>query len=244
MVRFIPFRTALAIGAALFAVGPAAAQYYPASGWYRGGPVVGYTVRASGIYGGPVLPAGPGGFEYYYPGRPIVTVADPWGRVADVPLRPKVLYYSDQFLTPHGTFYPRSVTVIPDDRRPRTTSSSPPPTYYTPPASSREEIPAPKAQRPAAREGAPPPKAQPPSEGLPPLPPLPGQPAKSAPPNLPIPKASNPDRPAGPALPTVPDLPRLPDVPAVPGGAKPAGDKVPNLGPAPLDTAPPPRPGK
>jgi hypothetical protein len=57
-----------------------------------------------------------------------------------------------------------------------------------------------------------------------------------------------PDRPKRSGGPTVPELPRLPDVPTVPTAAKPAADKPaaekgPNLGPAPMDAAPP-RPAK
>jgi hypothetical protein len=267
MLRFLTTRTALAVAGAFALVSPAVAQYYPIGGWYRSGPAAGYTVRAWGVYGGPGLPPGPGGYEAYYPGRPIVTVADPWGRVADVPLRPKVLYYSDQFLTPHGSFYPTSIVVIPNDRRPRTVTPAPS-ASSTPPPVSREAIPAPKVERPAAREGAPPPKAQPPSGSLPPPPPAPARtaplppvppvsdrPPKAMPPD-PIPKATDPDRPAPPAapvasdrprssdVPAVPALPRLPDVPAKPGPAQPATDRVPNLGPSPTDAPPPPRPGK
>ncbi|HKB02625.1 MAG TPA: hypothetical protein VKD90_10420, partial [Gemmataceae bacterium] len=162
MRQHTPSRSALVLGAALVFAGPAAAQFYPAGGWYRSGPPAGYTVRAWGLYGGQVLPPGLGTYEAYYSGRPIVTVTDPWGRVANVPLRPKVLYYSDQILTPNGSFYPTTVVVIPDARRPRSIPAAS--RVYTPPA-------------PVVREGAPPPKPQPPAANLPqattPEPPLP-----------------------------------------------------------------------
>src|SRR5687768_10706089 len=97
---------ALVLGATLVAATPAAAQFYPAGGWYRPGPSTGYWVQSSGYYNGPGPAPWPGRYEAYYGGRPLVTVTDPWGRIADVPLRPKVLYYSDQLLTPGGGFYP------------------------------------------------------------------------------------------------------------------------------------------
>jgi hypothetical protein len=232
-------RTALVLGATLVTAGPGAAQYYPVGGWYRSGPPAGYTVRAWGFYGGQVLPPGPGAYEAYYPGRPIVTVTDPWGRVADVPLRPKVLYYSDQILTPHGSFYPTSIVVIPDDRRPRVVPAAP--RVSSPPVPAREGAPPPK---PPPAAGLPPPPPAPARETpLPPLPPLPDRAAKPLAPDRPIPRVVDPGRPADATLPAVPELPKLPDVPAVPGGAKPAGDKVPNLGPSPMD-APLPRPAK
>jgi hypothetical protein len=231
-------RTALVLGAALAAAGPAAAQFYPVGGWYRSGPPAGYTVRAWGLYGGEVLPPGLGAYEAYYSGRPIVTVTDPWGRTANVPLRPKVLYYSDQLLTPHGSFYPTSVVVMPDDRRPRSA-----------PAASRVYAP----PTPVVREGSPPPKAQPPAAKLPPAPtrepplppmPLPDREPKPLPPEPPNPKAAGPDRRGDSAIPAVPALPKLPDVPPAPDRPKSAGDKVPNLGPAPMDAVLPPRPAK
>jgi hypothetical protein len=232
-------RTALVLGAALAAAGPAAAQLYPVGGWYRSGPTAGYTVRAWGLYGGEVLPPGLGAYEAYYPSRPIVTVTDPWGRLANVPLRPKVLYYSDQLLTPRGSFYPTSVVVMPDDRRPRLVPAAPRVSF---------------APAPVVREGSAPTKAQPPAANLspaptrePPLPPptpLPDREPKVLTPEPPDLKAAGPDRPGNSALPAVPALPKLPDVPPAPDRPKPAADRVPKLGPTPLDAVPPPRPAK
>src|SRR5262245_16827150 len=62
--------------------GPAAAQPPP----------VGYRVNSWGYYDR--LPfATPLGSTYSYTeGRPVMSYVDPWGRVVDMPLRPKVFY--------------------------------------------------------------------------------------------------------------------------------------------------------
>ncbi|HKB05163.1 MAG TPA: hypothetical protein VKD90_23260 [Gemmataceae bacterium] len=112
----ISAQAALAVGAVLIAASPAAAQNYPPNGWYRTEPLTGYSVRRFGYYDSVVLPPGPGGYGAYYIGRPFVTTIDPWGVIAEVPLRPKVLYYSDRILTPYGSYYPVSISVIPDNR--------------------------------------------------------------------------------------------------------------------------------
>src|SRR5262249_20053031 len=124
---------ALVVGAVLIAASPAAAQYLPPNGWYRPDAAPGYVVRGFGYFDAYPL-AGPGDYEAYYAGRPFVTTIDPWGVVADVPLRPKVLYYSDRILTPYGSFYPVSIAKIPDNRprpvpQPQLTESVPLPKF-------------------------------------------------------------------------------------------------------------------
>jgi hypothetical protein len=230
MIRQLGIYLALAFSASLIFPAAAAAQYYPPNGWYRYGPPTGYWVRGSGYYDGSVVPPGYGPLESYHAGRPWVTVADPWGRVADVPLRPKVLYYSDQFVTPYGGFYPTHVVVIPDDRRP------PARTYYRPaPASPPAATPKPSVELPRA----PIPPAAPPKPATDPASRLGPAPAET--PKTVIPPATAPEpRPVSepPKLPVVPALPRLPDVPSLPGAApKPAG-KAPKLGPAPANSHP------
>jgi hypothetical protein len=209
MLRHLPLRTALAIGFALFFVGPAAAQYYPSGGWYRSASPGGYWVRSYGYYDGYHSPPGYGGYETYYAGRPFVTVADPWGRVADVPLRPKVLYYSDQLVTPYGGFYPTHIVVMPNDRRPVPSRSS----YTPPPAVST-------APPPAATLPGPAPAKMP----IPPAADLDPRPAAEAP-----------QLPAVPELPRLPDVASVPGSAPAPKKV----NTVPNLGPTPLDTTRP-----
>ena len=81
-------------------------------------PPRGYWVNSTGYYGQfPYPPVHGGRFEYSN-GRPSVLVQDPSGAVVQMPLRPKVLYYSNPLVTPEGYYYPTSISVIPDDRRP------------------------------------------------------------------------------------------------------------------------------
>jgi hypothetical protein len=184
---------ALAVGAFLIAASPAAAQYYPPNGWYRTEPLTGYSVRSFGYYDGYPLPAGPGGYEAYYAGRPFVTTVDPWGVAADVPLRPKVLYYSDRILTPHGSFYPTSIAVIPTNRPPLVRVEPVLPVEVPAPAQ-----PARPVELPTFRYD-------------------PGTPTKPAPEPL-MPRATDLDPPPVPAVPKLPDLPPIPKAPK-PGAA-------------------------
>jgi hypothetical protein len=183
------------VGAVLLMAGPVAAQYYPPNGWYRPDAAPGYVVRGFGYYDGYVL-AGPGGYEAYYAGVPIVTTLDPWGRVADVPLRPKVLYYSDRIMTPYGPYYPVSIAMIPDDRprpRPEPPRTEALPTFRYDPGTPAKPAPPPAPLMPRAAEldvTAPPRPA--PATPLPPVPKLPDLPA--------IPDAPKPGANDGPKL--------------------------------------------
>jgi hypothetical protein len=89
-----------------------------AAGAAMADPPRGYWVNSSGYYDQfPYPPAYAGRFQYSTD-RPTVLVQDPTGAVVSMPLRPKVLYYSKSLVTPEGYYYPTSITVIPDDRRP------------------------------------------------------------------------------------------------------------------------------
>lgn len=187
----------MVVGAVLIVAGPVAAQYLPPNGWYRPDAAPGYLVRAVGYYDGYPL-VGPGGYEAYYARRPFVTTVDPWGRLADVPLRPKVLYYSDRILTPYGSFYPVSIATIPDDRprplpQPQPTESVPLPTFRYDPGTPAKPVPPPAPLMPRATDldVKAPPRLTP---GIPP-PPVPKLP------DLPvIPNAPKPGTPDGPKL--------------------------------------------
>lgn len=77
----------------------------------------GYWVQSSGHFDRFPFPPAVGGQSEYWHGRPWVTLRDPFGSQLTMPLQPKVLYYNAPFATPGGYYYPRSITMIPDDRR-------------------------------------------------------------------------------------------------------------------------------
>ncbi len=77
----------------------------------------GYWVQSSGYFDRFPFPPAVGGQSHYSTGRPWVTLQDPFGSRVSMPLQPKVLYYDTPFATPGGYYYPRSMVVIPDDRR-------------------------------------------------------------------------------------------------------------------------------
>ena len=176
----------------------------------------GYTVRTWGYFDQTPFPPLTGGtYSYTIGGRPTVTLQDPWGRIIDMPLQPKVLYYDTPFLTTQGWYRPISIAVMPDSR-PRTLMSVPRRTEPIPPAANTT-VPPPLA-------AAPPPAAR--STVLPdlkstgPIPAVPVNPPRPEPP--------------GPGLPPpVPKVPELPTVPKVPGTD--AGPAIPKLGPGPAD---------
>jgi hypothetical protein len=211
----------------------------------------GYLVRTGGYYDRFPYPPAIGGTWSYSPYRPMVTVYDPWGRVAAMPLQPKVLYYGASFLTPQGWHQPTSITVMPDPyprayRVPTRVLEVIPPARSvpeaTPPRPAAKPIP-PGLPLPADANTEPP--QAPPKAGLPTVPApetVPVRPAaKPIPPRLPVPANANPEPPrAAPkaGLPPVPDVPKLPDLPQIPGTAP----DVPKLGPAPTDLPPVGRP--
>src|SRR5437588_11929555 len=120
-------RFLFAVAALVLAAGDASAQ--------------GYTVRTWGYYDPvPYPPLAGGTYGYTIGGRPTVTLHDPWGRLVDMPVQPKMLYYDTPFLTERGWYRPTSVVVMPDAR---------PRTYVTPGT----------YVAPARRDGPPPPKA-------------------------------------------------------------------------------------
>jgi hypothetical protein len=184
-------------------------------------PPVGYRVYSWGYFDRPF--ATPLGSTYSYTeARPVVSYVDPWGRVVDMPLRPKVFYSPSPFLTVEGYYNPISITMMPETARLR------PPTVLVRPAPpiSFQYDPAMRLAPPAAEP--PIPKAQDfdtPPAPRPPLPiTVPPRPATTIPPATTTPPASAP--------PAVPKLPTLPKGPPVPGG-------TPDLGPAPSDLPPP-----
>lgn len=97
------------------------------SGVTAADPPRGYWVNSTGYYDQfPYLPVYGGRFQYDTR-QPTVLMRDPSGAVVSMPLRPKVLYYSNPLVTPEGYYYPTSITVIPDDRRPSVRITPPPP---------------------------------------------------------------------------------------------------------------------
>lgn len=200
----------------------------------------GYTVRSWGYFDQwPYPPVSGGTFSYTIGGRPTVTLQDPWGRIIDMPLQPKVLYYDTPFLTQQGWYRPISIAVMPDSRprtylpgQPRTNVVPPPPAASTvpPPPAAASQVPAapaPQAMPPAGRSSVlpdlkstgpiptvplNPPRAEQP--GLGPAPPAAAQPA-----DRPVPKPPTSGLPPVPKVPDLPTLPRVPDTdtgPAVP----------------------------
>lgn len=205
----------------------------------------GYVVRSWGYYD--PVPYGPVFGETYSfsPYRATVTMYDSWGRIVDMPLRPKVLYYDAPFLTPQGWYRPSSIAVMPDPR----------PRYFSAPT--RPVEPGPRVE---------PPRPIPPATTYPydggPADPVPDVSPNRAPaprvvPNAPPERpAAKPTAPAVPELPAVPNVPVLPNVPKAPAkdapsvgpGAPstPAGNNsslLPKLGPTPMDIPPNRRPG-
>ena len=189
----------------------------------------GYGVR-TWVYYDPV-PYGPVGGETYghSPYRPTVTVYDSWGRLVEMPLRPKVLYYNAPFQTQQGLYRPQHIVVMPDSR----------PRYYTSPAPvqvpdqypSTQPVPRSEPVRPAEPEPIRPVDPEP----VRPADPEPARPAKPVvPPPEPIPPAATFPYDGGPTNP-VPDV--EPDRPAPP---KPPAAEVPD--PRPVEPVPPPAP--
>jgi hypothetical protein len=106
-------RLLFAAAAALLAASAAGAQ--------------GYVVRSSSYYD--PVPFGPvvGGTYSVSPYRPMVALEDSWGRIVDMPLQPKVLYYNAPFLTADGWYRPTSIAVMPSSRPPSYTVPARPP---------------------------------------------------------------------------------------------------------------------
>src|SRR5947209_680161 len=129
----------------------------------------GYVIRSWGHYD--PVPYGPvfGGTYSYSPYRPTVTLHDPWGRVVDMPLQPKVLYYDAPFRTPQGWYRPTSIAVMPNSRPQRYAA----PALPTPPAPPAPALPTfrydggPTRPVPDVAAGPPPPKP-----GIPPTVPV------------------------------------------------------------------------
>ena len=193
-------RTTLIVAAFLIITGPVAAQSLRP----------GYRVSTWGYYDRyPYAPVGPS--FGYMSGPPVVSYVDPWGRVVDMPLRPKVLYGNTPILVPGGGYhYPTSISV--------TRGYGPPP---LPPMVTVAK-PAPEPVLPGKIE-----VAKPDAEPLPLIPKARDLDAAEVPEPPPVPKVPAPSE-----LPPVPKLPALPKPPPVPG--------VPNLGPAPSKLPPPP----
>jgi hypothetical protein len=147
----------------------------------------GYAVRTWGYYDPVPYPLSGGTYSYSVGGRPTVTVHDPWGRLVQMPLQPKVLYYDMPFATAQGWYRPTSIVVMPDAR----------PRSYVAPAR-RDGPPPPKAALPPARSSV-----LPDVKSTGPIPTVPVNPPRAAPP--------------GASLPPVPMVPELPTVPKVPG---------------------------
>jgi len=99
-------------------------------------PPRGYWVQSTGSFDRFPFPPAIGGQNDYHPGRPWVTLHDSYGSQVSMPLQPKVLYYSTPFATPAGSYYPRTITMIPDDHRRgvpervRVLPTFPPPTTF------------------------------------------------------------------------------------------------------------------
>jgi hypothetical protein len=196
----------------------------------------GTTVRTWGYYD--PVPYGPvfGETYSYTPYRPTVTMYDSWGRLVDMPLRPKVLYYDTPFLTPQGAYRPRSIVVMPDSRprgypvpaptapsRAQVAEPIPPATTFPYDGGPTSPVPAVEADVPAPRPPAvdrPAPK--PPAADRLPMPEVPAPSAVRDDPGVKDTKNRLP----------VPDVPALPTIPAAPGAAQPA---APKLGPTPMD---------
>jgi len=205
MITHLVSRAALSLGVVLFLANAGVAQPPPPT----------YRVYTWGYYDRFPYPPPMGSTATYTNGPPMISYVDPWGRVVDMPLRPKVLYGNTPFLTPDGFHYPTSIVVMPDPpRRAVGYRVSPaPPAPKQPPSEPPPLIPR------AADLDAAPPVPQPPPVRVPAtdLPPIP----KAAGNQPPIPKPAT-------DLPPIPKLPDLPKTPLPPG--------APNLGPAPLET--------
>jgi hypothetical protein len=203
MIAHLVRRSALSVATVLLLASTGVAQPPPP----------GYRVYTSGYYDRYPYPPTIGSMAIYSSGPPVISYVDPWGRVVDMPLRPKVLYGNTPFLTPDGFHYPTSIVVIPEPaRRPVAYRVRP-----AAPAQKQTPEPPPLIPRAADLDAVP---------LLPQPPPVLG-PATDLPP---IPKAAGDQRPMRkPAidLPPIPKLPELPKTPLPPG--------VPKLGPAPMD---------
>ena len=208
-------------------------------GTATGASAQGYVVRSWGYYD--PMPYGPvmGESSAYWPYRPTVTMYDSWGRIVDMPLQPKVLYYDTPFLTPQGAYRPRSIVVMPDSR-PRSYSVPAPiptpvrPAEPIPPGTTYPYDGGPTNPVPDVATDPPAAKVIPPERPGNPIPVPPERPAnpKLIPPELPAnPKPTPADRPAIPKVPELPEVPRAPmiDKPVRldPGASK--------LGPSPME---------
>jgi hypothetical protein len=176
----------------------------------------GYMVRTYGYFDRTPFPPAVGGTWSYTPYRPFVTVLDPRGGLADVPLQPKVLYYDTPFVTPQGLHRPISITVMPDPN-PRAYRFVQRGAEPLPPVQPIQPIPEAAPAQPAVKPVPPPPQPMPPA-----------------------PRAEIPTVPVKPVAPPLPDVPKLPDLPKVPD-ATPKSD-IPKLGPTPMDLPPSRRP--
>jgi hypothetical protein len=203
MISHLVSRMALSVALVLLLASAGVAQPPP--------PV--YRVYMSGYYDRYPYPPPIGSSVIYSSGPPMISYVDPWGRVVDMPLRPKVLYGNTPFLTPEGFHYPTSIVVMPEPaRRPVTYRVSP-----AVPVPKQTSEPPPLIPRAADLDALPPA----------PLPPPVRVPATELPP---IPNAAGDQRPVRkPAidLPPIPKLPELPKTPLPPG--------APNLGPTPME---------
>src|SRR5262245_52779090 len=110
MIKHLVSRTVLPAAVVLLLASAGVAQPPPAN----------YRVYTSGYYDRFPYPPPIGSLAIHSSGPPMVSYVDPWGRVVDMPLRPKVLYSNTPFLTPEGFHYPTSIVVMPDPpgRRP------------------------------------------------------------------------------------------------------------------------------
>jgi len=165
----------------------------------------GYAVRTWGYYDPVPYPLAGGTYSYSIGGRPTVTVHDPWGRLVQMPLQPKVLYYDLPFATSQGWYRPTSIVVMPDSRprsyvAPARPAGPPPPKAALPaPAPARSGVlPEVKSAGPIPTVPVNPPRAEPPGAGLPPVPKVPDLPA--------VPKVPGTD--SGPALPKLGPAPQ------------------------------------
>jgi len=205
MIKHLRSRMVLSVAVVLLLVSASVAQPPPPT----------YRVYTWGYYDRFPYPPPMGSTATYSNGPPVISYVDPWGRVVDMPLRPKVLYGSTPFLTPEGFHYPTSIVVMPDPpgRRPVAYRVSP-----AAPAPKQLSVPPPLIPKAADLDVVPP---------APQLPPV-RMPATNLPP---IPKAAGdqpPMRKPATDLPPIPMLPELPKTPPPPG--------VPKLGPAPTET--------
>jgi len=189
MIRHLFVCTALTAAGLVMVPTPVGAQTLPP----------GYRVSTWGYYDRFPYPSPIASSMVYTNGPPIVSYVDPWGRVVDMPLRPKVLYGNTPFMRPGGSYYPISIVAIPDPGRSRPTLNS-----GQPPIVSRRI----ETAKPSAEAVPPIPKARDfDAPATPKLPPIPKVPATSDLPPIPM-------LPASPKPPPVPGVPNLGPAPA------------------------------